>query len=215
MKKLLLIGGKDKDSNDMDKKIVELSGKENPNLLFIGFASEYAEAEYNNIKKIFKPLNCNTSFLKKKNCINNKELMLKKIKEADIIYIGGGNTIKLLNTIKEFGIEKLLKDAYNKEKLLVGISAGAILLSKEGFSDSLVTKDNPNNYKFIKGLAFTDICICPHYSERKELLKDNIKNKTVYGLDNNTVIYIVNEEKKYIKFINNIYLIKNNKEEVL
>lgn len=216
MKRLILIGGKDKESIKLDKEIVKLANKDNPTFLFIGFASDYAEAEYNNIKKIYKSLNCNTTFLKRKNCINNKDLVIKKIKEADIIYIGGGNSIKLMDTLKDFEIDKLLKEAYNKGTLLTGISAGAICLSKEGFSDSLVTQDKPNNYKFIKGLGFTNISICPHYSDRKEILKKHLTNKTVYGLDNNTAIYIEDEEKHFIKDKNNnIYLIDNNKEEIL
>ncbi len=45
------------------------------------------------------------------------------------------------------------------------MSAGAIMLSKEGYSDSLMLRDEADKYTFIEGLNFIDIAICPHYND--------------------------------------------------
>ena len=92
------------------------------------------------MKKIYKALGCETVYLKKSNIINNPDIVENKINNADIIYIGGGDTIKLLNDIKEYHIDKLLNKVKEKDIVFAGISAGAILLSKEGYSDSYILR---------------------------------------------------------------------------
>ena len=72
--KLMLIGGGEigkgnssYETLDIDKEIVKMCGRENTNVLFIGLASSFADSYYDYVKKIFKDLNCNPVYLKKKN----------------------------------------------------------------------------------------------------------------------------------------------------
>ena len=85
------------------------------------------------MKKIYKELGCTPVYLKKSNILNNPDIVETKMKDADIIYICGGDSVKLINDIKEYKIDKLLLDAYNNGTVLAGMSAGAILLSNKGF----------------------------------------------------------------------------------
>lgn len=227
MKKLVLIGGGEVgrgttsyEIENIDKEIVKMTNKENPNFLFIGLASSYSDSYYDIMKKIYKNLGCEVSYLKKKNIINNKDIVENKIEAADIIYIGGGDTIKLLHDIKENNLEILLKNAYLKGTVIVGISAGAIALSKEGFSDSLILRGESNNYEFIKGLDFINISICPHYNsnvQKTKELDEKIKDRKVYALENCTALKVEDDNISYIKSQeeNSIYLINNNKKEKL
>ena len=48
---------------------------------------------------------------KKKNILNNPDIVKNKIKMADIIYFCGGDTIKLVNDLKEYGSEKAVREA--------------------------------------------------------------------------------------------------------
>ena len=132
MKKLVLIGGGDigrgntsYETKEIDEEIVKLTGIAKPNLLFIGLASTFSDSYYDTIKKIYKELGCECAYLKKKNIINNPDIVKEKINKADIIYIGGGDTVKLLNDIKEYKIDELLVEAYNRGCVLAGTSAGA------------------------------------------------------------------------------------------
>lgn len=225
MRKIVLIGGGDTrletyETKEIDEKIVSLTNKNNPNLLFIGFASDYAEAYYDSIKKIYKKLSCNTSLLKKKNCINNKKLVEEKINNADIIYIGGGDTIKLLDTIEKYEIDKQIEEAITRGCVVAGISAGAIALCKEGYSDSKILRNESDKYCFIKGLDFVKISICPHYktdSQKAKELDEEIESRKVYGLSNNTALVINDKKMSIIKSDNkqNIYLITKKKKEIL
>ena len=211
MRKCVLIGGYNKSitgndvPNIIDKKITELAGKEKPVFLFIGLASSHSDSQYDKMKKIYQKLNCTTVYLKKNNLIHNPDLVKKKIAQADIIYIGGGDSIKLASRIDEFGLEILLREAYDRGCVLVGVSAGAILLSKEGFSDSNILRGESEDFLFVKGMGFVKTIICPHYGEdRKRIcqLKESIKNtKTkVYGISNDASLVIINDQIEVISF---------------
>ena len=220
--KLFLIGGGELgrgntsyETEEIDKEIVKTANKEKPNLLFIGLASSYSDSYYDTIKKIYKNLGCETSYLKKKNIINNPDIAKNKIKNSDIIYIGGGDSIKLINEIKEYSIDTLLKEAIDNNTILVGYSAGAILLSNLGYSDSYILRGESNEYKFINGLNYTSINICPHYDtsidKQNSLEKEIIKRKIeVYALENNTALKIIDKDINIIKSDKNkkVYICK-------
>ena len=211
MKKCVLIGGGDTGRGDttyttkeIDEEIVKLTDKENPNFLFIGLASSHADSYYDTMKKIYKDLGCTPVYLKKSNLVNNPDIVKQKIEDADIIYICGGDTVKLLDHVKEYNIEKLLLDAYNKGTVIAGMSAGAILASNKGFSDSLITRGESENYEFIKGLNFVDINFCPHYNtdpKKKDDLEKYLSknNEEVYCLENNTALEILDDKISLIK----------------
>ena len=44
-------------------------------------------------------------YLKKSNLVNNPDIVKQKINDADIIYICGGDTVKLLDHVKEYNLE--------------------------------------------------------------------------------------------------------------
>lgn len=211
MKKCILIGGGNTTNSNspyetkiIDEKIVELSEKENPIFLYIGLANSYADSRYDHIKKIFQKMNCQTQYLKKNNVIHNPKIVEDKINKANIIYIDGGDTIKLLDYVKKYKIDILLKKAYEKGTLLVGKSAGAILLVEEGLSDSYILRGEKETYEFVKGINIEQIKICPHYTtEKKDLIKEKINNKEkVYGIPNQAALIIQNHKINKIEIEN-------------
>jgi len=206
MKTCILIGGGNTtdtrypyETKEIDERIVKETKKEKPIFLFIGFASDRADSKYDKIKKIFQNLGCMTEHLKKKNVIYNRNIVEEKISRADIIYICGGDTIKLLEFVKEYEIVDLLRAAYERGAILVGKSAGAILLSKEGFSDSYILRREKDHHEFINGLGFVNYSIIPHYKETEQKEKDLEKalqktNRNCIGIQNGTALLIKNEK---------------------
>ena len=157
---------------------------------------------------------------KEKKIINNPDIVKEKINKADIIYIGGGDTVKLLNDIKEYKIDELLVEAYNRGCVLAGTSAGAILLSNSGYSDSYILRGESNKYEFIKGLGLSNINFCPHYHSSKEKdneLESDLKEfkKPVYCLENCTALEILDNNVKTIKSKENAKVYKLNYEDQL
>ena len=215
MKKLMLIGGGDTgrgnttyETKEIDEEVVKMTEKDNPNFLFIGLASSHSDSYYDTMKKIYKELGCTTVYLKKSNLVNNPDIVKQKIEDADIIYICGGDTVKLLDHVKEYKIDKLLLEAYNNGTVIAGMSAGAILLSNKGYSDSLIVRGESDKHEFIKGLKFIDLIFCPHYHanpiKTKELEEYLSKHdEKVYSLENGTALKIIDDKISVVKSIKN------------
>ena len=208
MSKYMLIGGGNIGRNDtkyetetIDKEIVKMTNKDKPNFLFIGFASSFADSYYKIIKKIYQNLGCNTSYIKKKNLINNPDIVKNKILDADIIYFGGGDTLKLLEKIEENKLKDTIDKAISNNTVIAGMSAGAIMLCKEGYSDSKILREESDKHEFIRGLNYLDIVISPHYEEdsikTKELLTD-INDKKIILIPNKCAIKVIDNKYEVI-----------------
>ena len=214
MSKFMLIGGGNIGRNDteyetktIDKEIVKMTNKDKPNFLFIGVASSFADSYYKIIKKIYQNLGCNTSYIKKKNLLNNLDIVKNKILDADIIYFGGGDTLKLLEKIEDYNLKETIDKAISNNTVIAGMSAGAIMLCKEGYSDSKILRDESDKHEFIKGLNYIDIIISPHYEKNslkeKELIND-IKDKEVVLIPNRCAIKVIDDKYEVISEDKNI-----------
>ena len=145
MGKIVAIGGGENGHHNtkyetapFDKEIIKLTGKTNPKFLFIGLANKYPDYYFEVMDGIYGGMyNCQTDYLRYKE-VKSKNIASSKIKDADIIYVGGGNTYKLMRLFKLYGIDEMLAEAYNDDKVLCGVSAGAICWCDYGNSDSLV-----------------------------------------------------------------------------
>ena len=117
--KILAIGGgengrpgKPYEIKKFDEEIVKMSEKQNPNFLFIAFTQndpKGAEDYYNIIKTNFSNLGCNCEHLREID-LQNMKVVETKIAHADIIYVGGGNTLRLMNILRKYNIDKMLKN---------------------------------------------------------------------------------------------------------
>jgi len=211
----------------IDKEIISLSGKNNPSVLFITTASSDSESYYEVVKKHFgKRLGCKTDVLYLIKEKLTKRQIKDKILNSDIIYVGGGNTAKLMKVWRKTGTDKILKEAGKKGIILSGISAGAICWSKYGLSDSRKFNNPKAGLIKVSGLGLINILYCPHYDfepERKDGLK-MIMRKTsgmAIAVDNCCALEIIDEKYRIIssKKVANAYKVywKNNKfyEEVI
>ncbi len=205
---------------EINKHIVELTGKERPKALFIPTASgepaEYCET----FEEVYgKRLGCRTDvlFLTTKN--TSADEIKDKIMSCDIIYVGGGNTRMMINVWKEKGIDKLLLKTYKKGSVLSGLSAGAICWFKYGFSDSERFSNQQNwEYTIVETLGFVEGIFCPHLNEenRKEEFTKFMKNSTLTGIgvENNCAIEISDGKFEILSF-GNAFLFKNGRIELL
>lgn len=221
--KLLLIGGGQTrnglwETRAIDEEAVKMTGKEKPNFLFVGLASSFSDSYFDTMKEKYKELGCECVYLKKKNIINNPDLAKSKIKNADIIYFCGGDTIKLVSDITSYELVDSFREAINDNTVMVGMSAGAIMMCSEGYSDSLKLRGDSDKYEFIPGLGFIDIIFSPHHSEEKynEMISE-IDNRVVYSLENNTALKIIDNDISVIKsdISREAYLIDKNGKETL
>ena len=126
------------------------------------------------------------------------------LKNADFIYLLGGDPVRQLKYILENGFDEIIR---NSNALVIGTSAGAMNLccqvycsKDEDFLESM----------FYKGLGLVNLIIGPHFDvsnlEQVKEIKLQSINKEIMGLLDDSAI-IVEDEK--IVYRGNIYLYKN------
>jgi dipeptidase E len=150
----------------IDREIIRLSNKKKPKLLFVPTATSDSEIYWEHVQKYFGEfLKCKTDVLFLIREHPSKEQIRRKILTADIVYVGGGNTLMMMRLWRRLGVDKLLRQAYEKGIVLSGISAGSICWFNSGHSDSM-SFYNPRNWKYInvKGLGLISGIHCPHYN---------------------------------------------------
>jgi dipeptidase E len=182
----------------IDKEVVRLSGKRSPNLLFIPTASGDSTEYVKVVERYYgKKLGCQVSplFLYGKQV--SKHEIKKKIRAADIVYVGGGNTLRMLRVWKKYGLGELLEKAERRGTVLAGISAGAICWCKFGNSDSRKVVDPSADYIRVRGLGFLPFFLVPHFDKEKERqasLKSMLEGtrQVAVGLDNCSALVIKN-----------------------
>ena len=189
----------------IDKEIVAQTNKKNPKLLFIGTASHDSEDYFQVVKKHFSKLGCKVNNLSLiKNRISKKEIE-EKILSTDIIYVGGGSTLRLMTVWRKLKVDKILKKAYEKNIVLSGVSAGSICWFQYGNSDS--RKFSSNSEKLIKvtGLNFINALHCPHYDtesfrqkDLKRMMKKTFKIVAI-ALEECTALEVIDNQYRILK----------------
>lgn len=211
MRKIIAIGGGEIgrpgfsiETTEIDKEIIKLTGKKNPKLLFIPTASSDSESYYEVVKKYFGgKLGCKTDVLYLiKEKLSKKEIK-DKILKSDIIYVGGGDTLKMMKIWKKNGVDKILKEAYKKGIVLSGLSAGAICWFRWGLSDSRKFTNPKAGLIKISGLGLINALHCPHYNferDRKINLKKMMKKTSgvAIAIDNCCAIEVIDNKYRII-----------------
>lgn len=156
---------------------------------------------------------------------SGKELSEKKFENYCAIYIGGGNTYKLLKILKESESFGKLQKYINDDGIIFGGSAGAIIFGED--IDSCKMQD-PNNvdlndtegfdvlhgYSILCHLNRNDKVKFDRDKNSIYLLEFSKKNKTIYIPDDDTIF--VNDNKitlignsDYRIYENGCYKVKN------
>ena len=81
------------------------------------------------------------------------------IMEFDAVFVSGGNTRNLLALWREWGLDAVLRRAWQRGVVLLGGSAGAICWFEQGNSDFISDQFNP-----IDGLGWLPGSVAPHYA---------------------------------------------------
>jgi dipeptidase E len=199
----------------IDRYIVDLalgklgrtgSTRKMPNVLFIPTASGDNIYYCNTVYNLYQlRLHCKYDHLRVIAQSLTTEEIQAKINWADIIYVGGGNTLNMMRVWRRLGIDKMLIKAYNSGTVMCGLSAGAICWFESGISDSRKT-NNPENWKpiCVSGLGILPGICCPHYDKEGdwrvpacEKILRNHRSSSCIALDNLMSIHVINDIMYY------------------
>ena len=81
----------------------------------------------------------------------------------DIVYVGGGNTLHLLQLWRRHGIDQVMMGAARRGVLMAGVSAGANVWFDHALSDAL-----GNGLAPLAGIGLVGGSCCPHYSSEPQ-----------------------------------------------
>ncbi|MCP3031563.1 Type 1 glutamine amidotransferase-like domain-containing protein [Halobacillus sp. A1] len=160
MKQIIALGGggfsMEPENPLLDRYILDQSTQKNPRICFIPTASGDSDDYTSRYYHFFEKHRCQPSHLSlfKPPTRDLESFIL----EQDIVYVGGGNTKNLLVLWKEWGLDQVLRKAWEQGIVLAGISAGSICWFEEGLTDSYGDRLEP-----LKCLGFLKGSNCPHY----------------------------------------------------
>lgn len=205
---IVAIGGgeiRDFETLEIDEYIVKSTGIENPKALFIPTASGDALAYVDTFNKVYgEKLGCRTDSLLLILENLEDEKIKNKILSSDLIYVGGGNTRMMIELWKKKNVDKYLRDAFENNTVLSGLSAGSICWFKYGHSDSNSFENEDDNWQFskVEGLGFINAIHCPHYNQEERKSFDTMmltSEEVGIALENNTAIVFKDNKYRIIK----------------
>lgn len=128
-----------------------------------------------------------------------KEIWLERLKEADIIYVEGGNTYHLMYWFNQSGLSEIIPELL-KTRIYIGVSAGTLVAtpsilnskSEKVFAQKIHQKISD------KGLSLFNSMVEPHINSVwfSESTFENLEKKSknykypIYCLDDNSAIKI-------------------------
>ena len=197
MKKIIAIGGgelRERTTLQIDEYIANLAkahaGENRANALFIPTASHDFMPYYNTFHKVYTGVfNIKTDVALSVFKEVDLEKMKGKFEKADMIYVGGGDTVFMIESWKQSGLLPLIQEAYERGVIIAGLSAGGICWFSNIYTDSLKT-ENGNEYAMFQGLGWINGVVSPHYNERQmdfdKVVQANFQR--AYGIENNAAM---------------------------
>jgi dipeptidase E len=126
----------------LDEYFVRTAGVRNPKVCFISTAAGDPEEMLAKYYKAFSKLRCRPSHLAFFRKQRRGSIPLNQIERGllaqDAIYVGGGNTRSMLAVWREWGLDRILRKAWNAGVVLGGMSSGAICWFQHGATDSVL-----------------------------------------------------------------------------
>ncbi len=206
MGRVVAIGGfSSKTGIRLDMHAIQMTGKEHPNMLYLATAQMDAAASVERGIQRFEAVGCHVKPL----CLVTKSYTEEELDLllawADIIYVGGGDTVSMLRVWREHGLDTRLKKIYETDAaVLAGISAGAICWFSAGHSDSesFHQKDGWNFCWAENALDLFHAVYCPHYNDRgRDSFDEMLREKDMVGLavENDAAFVECGAERYFIK----------------
>lgn len=158
-KQIIPIGGggfyRDAENLELEKYVLRQTGVDSPRVAFVPTASGEPDHYVSSFYSAFLKLGCRPSVLTFfKRTPDLRSFLLNQ----DVVYVGGGNTKTLLAVWKDWGMEAILREAWESGIVLTGVSAGAICWFEQGLTDSFSDGLRP-----LDCLGFLPGSCCPHY----------------------------------------------------
>lgn len=125
------------DNPALDEHVLALTGRAEPRMLFLPTASGDAEKHVARFHHAYGDRPCRATVLSlfrlgETGGVSLRDLVL----DQDVVYVGGGSMRSLLAIWREYGLDIVLREAWERGVLLAGLSAGAMCWFTGGVTTS-------------------------------------------------------------------------------
>lgn len=172
--------------------ILKQTGVAEPRVCFVPTASGDAPSYVGMYYTTFSQFGCRPSHL---SLFDRTPDLASLLLNQDLIYVGGGNTKSMLAVWKDWGLDRILKQAWKAGIVLAGTSAGAICWFQQGITDSFA-----GELHVLDCLGFIEGSCCPHYdgeAERRPSFHRMLQESRIrpgYALEDYSAIHFKGDE---------------------
>ena len=142
----------------LDAFALSLARGRRPRVGFVGTASGDSALYGARFLRAFRRFRCRPTLLSLFS--PPKRDLRALVLDQDLVYVGGGNTRAMLVLWREWGLDRILREAWRDGVVLAGLSAGSICWFEQGLSDSV----RPGRLLPLPCLGFLPGSHCPHYN---------------------------------------------------
>lgn len=178
----------------LDAYVISQARKKTPAVCFFPHATDDATRYSLNFYKAFSQLDAQPSTL---SLFTPPTADLESwLLEKDVIYVGGGNTRCMLALWREWGLDRILRRAYEEGIVLAGISAGANCWFEQCSTDSIPW---PARLSVWPCLGILKGSFCPHYdgeSDRRPTMHQFLQAGSIlpgYAADDGAAVHFVDD----------------------
>ncbi len=156
--RILAIGGGNvlSPSSKLEELLLELSGKSRPRVAFLPTAAADSGERIALFHDAFRNRACEPDVV---TLFGMPERPAERVAAADVVYVNGGNTANALAVWRVHGVDRALRDVWERGGVLGGWSAGGICWFEDAPTDSF----GPQLRRLGDGLGFLPGSFCPHY----------------------------------------------------
>ncbi len=199
-----IAGGNLKSTEALNRYALSMTSKDKPNVLFVPTASRDDQKYIKEFKDAFTALNSEVKTLELVRGSYTDSEIDKLLAWSDLIYVGGGNAVYMMNHWRSLGFSEKLKKVFaSDDAVLSGNGAGCSCWFSCGYSNSQYN-DGGTDWQYIWADNLLDLqhnAVCPHYNDEdranfdRRLLEKEIPG---FGLEDNVALIQVGEHTEFI-----------------
>lgn len=186
MQLILCGGGAGEQNTQANQRLNEIIDHTKP-ILYIPLAMDEIEHPYDECYEWIKEELRNVDVPSIKMVRTFEELASENLEEYTALFIGGGNTYKLLLGLKQTMAFNNIKNYLNNNGIIIGGSAGTVIF---GYDINIIASMDPNDVNLTDTYGFdvlSGVSIFPHYTNNKSKLSEH-ENKERLNYFTNSII---------------------------
>ena len=188
----------------INRYALNMTGEENPKVLFVPTAHRDDAKYIADFKRNFEALGAEVQTLELSKEKYTSAEIDKLLKWMDMVYVGEGNTVYMMNVWRQYALDKKFKTVFSDDSaVLSGNGSGCACWFSCGYSNGQYS-DGKTDWQYIWADNLLDLhhtAVCPHYNEDDRsnfdmrLLEKEIPG---YGLEDNVALIQIGQHTEFI-----------------